>query len=247
MHVVTRGEGKPVVLIHGFTQTHRSWEPALEHLPDARYMLVDLPGHGGSDAARTSFIETAAQIAEECGPATYVGYSMGGRVAMRIAIDHPEVVERLVCIGSDPGIEDARERSLRHEADVRWADLVESAGVEKFLEEWMAQPIFYGVPSTSLAHRLDNSTEGIAWAMRNLGTGAMPPMWEHLPTISVPTVCVAGERDARYTALLERVAGLIPHAEVAVVPGCGHAPHLEDPASFAATISPFLTSTSSTP
>ena len=239
------GDGVPVVLIHGFTQTMRSWDEAVLHLPPARYTRVDLPGHGTSSHDRPDFEEAATLIATRSGKAAYMGYSMGGRFAMRIAVDHPETVTALVCIGSDPGIEDARERSLRREADLLWANLVEEIGVEPFLKEWLAQPIFDGVPESSIAHRLANEPAGLAWAMRAYGTGAMSPMWGLLSAIETPTLFVAGEADARYRDLIVRAADLMPNASVAIVKGCGHAPHIESPKRFAEVVGPFLHSMSS--
>lgn len=229
----------PIVLLHGFTQTGRSWSAVREHLPagwDVR--TPDLPGHGDAGAARADLAGSADLLAAELHrPAVVVGYSMGGRVALRLALDHPERVAALLLLGATAGIDDVDERAARRRADHELADRIEAHGVAAFLEGWLAQPLFAGLELApdDRAARLANPAAGLAASLRLAGTGTMdPPWWRELGAIRCPTLVAWGEHDAKFAALGQRLAASIgPSATTVAVPGCGHAAHLEDPAAFA--------------
>jgi 2-succinyl-6-hydroxy-2,4-cyclohexadiene-1-carboxylate synthase len=240
LHAVRSGSGPRVVLLHGFSQTQASWDVVGEALAaDHEVVAVDLPGHGGSADERLDLPATAAAVAEVGGAGTYIGYSMGGRVALRVALDHPEVVEHLVLISSTAGIRDDEERARRRASDDGLASTIEREGVATFLEHWMAQPLFAGlVPSEAhIAARLTNTPEGLASSLRLAGTGTMDPAWwDELPVLGergLPVTLVVGERDAKYRGIAEHLAaGIGPTAQVVVLTGAGHVCHLEAPAAF---------------
>ena len=242
LHGVRRGDaGASVVLVHGFTQTHVSWAPVAADLArDHRVTAVDLPGHGGSGDLRADLATAAAMVGDAGGPATYVGYSMGGRVALRLALDRPDLVEALVLLGATAGIDDPATRAERRRADAALADRIEADGVAAFLEGWLAQPLFGGLTITAedLSDRLANSPSGVAASLRLAGTGTMdPPWWPYLRRIHAPTLVLAGERDEKFTALGQRLAaGVGSSARFDVIPGAGHAAHLESPTAVAARI-----------
>jgi 2-succinyl-6-hydroxy-2,4-cyclohexadiene-1-carboxylate synthase len=232
-----------LVLLHGFTQTGRSWQPVL-HALAARYRAIapDLPGHGefaerrpASFAACDAYVRVLAEA-----PITLAGYSMGGRVALHAALSLGPPVRRLVLIGASPGIADAAERAARAAADAALADRIEAIGLEAFVREWGAQSLFDGVPRgiAEIAHadRMRNTAPGLAAALRGLGTGVMPPLWERLGELAMPVELVVGERDEKFRALAERMAPALADARLHVVPGAGHAVHLEAPHAVADVI-----------
>jgi 2-succinyl-6-hydroxy-2,4-cyclohexadiene-1-carboxylate synthase len=225
-----------LVLLHGFTQTGRSWQPVL-HALAARYRAVapDLPGHGAfaerrpaSFAACDAYIRVLARDR-----ITLAGYSMGGRVALHAALSLGERVERLVLIGASPGLSDPAERAARAEADAALADRIEANGLEEFVREWGAQPLFAGMPrgiaEVAEADRMRNTAAGLAAALRGLGTGVMPPLWERLPELTMPVELVVGERDEKFRAIAEQMEQALPRARLHVVPRAGHAVQLEAP------------------
>jgi 2-succinyl-6-hydroxy-2,4-cyclohexadiene-1-carboxylate synthase len=245
LHGTSEGDGPPVVLVHGFTQTSASWDRIARDLAaDHRVTRVDAPGHGGSDAVRADLSDGAALLGEAGGRATYVGYSMGGRLALRLALDRPDLVAALVLVGATAGIDDPGERAARRAADDALADRIERDGVDAFLDDWLAQPLFAGLDPDpdDLAARRANTKGGLASSLRLAGTGTMdPPWWGELGTVSAPTLVVSGAADARFTALGERLAdGIGPSATVAVVEGAGHAAHLEAPDDFVHLLRTFL-------
>jgi 2-succinyl-6-hydroxy-2,4-cyclohexadiene-1-carboxylate synthase len=233
-----------VVLVHGFTQTLASWGRVGERLVRGREVVrVDLPGHGGSGGVRVGFEQAAGLVGAAGGGGTYVGYSLGGRLCLRLALDRPDLVERLVLVGASPGIADPVARAERRAADEALAGEVERDGVAAFLDRWLAGPLFATLPAGAAgrAERLANTPEGLAYALRRLGTGVQEPLWDRLAGLRPPTLLLAGERDAKFAALAHQMANAIGQAaRVAVVPGAGHAAHLERPAATAALLEAFL-------
>src|SRR5215218_7773568 len=232
-----------LVLLHGFTQTGRSWQPIGRALAGRyRSAAPDLPGHGDFAERRpASFIACDTYLRALTGePFTLVGYSMGGRVALHAALALGDRVRRLVLVGASPGIADPAERSARRAADDALAARIEAIGVEAFAREWAALPLWAGQPervaAAAHADRLRNTPAGLAAALRGLGTGVMEPLWDALPSLTVPVTLAVGERDEKFRAIAERMADLLPRAEVVVVPGAGHAAQLEQPDAVAALL-----------
>lgn len=233
-----------LVLVHGFTQTLRSWDRLAAPLADSFHVVrVDLPGHGGSAEVDLAFEETAAAIGDAGGTATYVGYSMGGRLCLRLALDRPDLVRSLVLVGASPGLADDGERAARRAADEALAAEIERSGTAAFLERWLAQPMFSTLQPQpeDLEARLANTSAGLATALRRLGTGGQEPLWDRLGELKMPLLVVAGEDDVRYTEIAAQMAVAIgPNAQVVAVAGAGHAAHLERPTSFSRLLAAFL-------
>ena len=174
---------------------------------------------------------------------TYVGYSLGGRLCLRLALDRPELVRALVLVGASPGIADPAARAERRAADETMAGRIEREGVAAFLDRWLAGPLFSTLPAAAAgrAERLANTAEGLAYALRRLGPGAQEPLRDRLATLRPPTLLVAGALDAKFAAIAREMSAAIgPQARVALVPGAGHAVHLERPAELAALIEELL-------
>lgn len=245
LHVDIHGGGPRVALVHGFTQTGRSWVPVLDRLARRRSVAcVDAPGHGRSAHHHGADLwEAARLVGDACGEADYVGYSMGGRLCLHLALRRPELVRRLVLLGATPGIEDSRARDERRRSDEELARSLERDGLERFLEGWLANPLFAGLPSTTagLDSRRENTVEGLAASLRTMGTGNQASLWPDLSSLSIPVLVLAGERDERFAAIGSRVAHAIgPNASFATVPGAGHAAHLEAPDPFCDLVERFL-------
>jgi 2-succinyl-6-hydroxy-2,4-cyclohexadiene-1-carboxylate synthase len=233
-----------VVLVHGFTQILAAWAPVAERLARRwEVVRVDLPGHGGSGEVRAGFAEAAALVGAAGGTGVYVGYSLGGRLCLRLALDRPDLVRGLVLVGASPGIADPAARAERRTADEALAGQVEREGVAAFLDRWLAGPLFATLPETAAgrADRLANRPEGLAFALRRLGTGVQEPLWGRLPGLVPPVLLVAGALDAKFTGIARDMAAVIgPRARVELVPGTGHAVHLERPAALAALVEDFV-------
>ncbi len=232
-----------MVLVHGFTQTLRSWETLVQGLATEREVVqVDLPGHGGSAHIALNFADTAAAIGEAGGNGAYVGYSLGGRLCLRLALDRPDLVDALVLVGASPGLDDPAQRVTRRRADETLAARIETDGTFAFVDRWLRQPMFAGLtpsPADRTA-REANPPEGLAAALRLLGTGVQEPLWHRLGELAMPVLVVVGEHDVKYAAVAERMAAAVPQVSLYRVPGAGHAAHLERPLEWTAAVAAFL-------
>ncbi len=230
-----------VVLLHGFAGTHRAWDGVIAQLDHERYrpLAVDLPGHG--EAADGDGLITFGGCVRDVlaqTPERFVlcGYSLGGRVALHVALAAPERVRRLVLVASTAGIETDGERADRRRADRALADRLEQMPFEDFIEEWRSQPLFAEDPAEvgelARADQRRNRPRALAAVLRGIGTGEMEPLWSRLGELAMPVTVLVGERDAKFVALGERMAGLIPDCELTIVAG-GHALALENPVAIA--------------
>jgi 2-succinyl-6-hydroxy-2,4-cyclohexadiene-1-carboxylate synthase len=246
LHRVVGGRraGGRVVLVHGFTQTLAAWGPVGRRLAGRRQVVrVDLPGHGASGAVRVGFGEAAGLVGEAGGAGVYVGYSLGGRLCLRLALDRPDLVRGLVLVGASPGIADPGARAARRDADEALAAGIERDGVAVFLDRWLAGPLFAGLPEEAAGRRdrLANTPEGLAYALRRLGTGAQEPLWGRLAGLRPPTLLVAGALDAKFAGIAHDMAAAAgTGARVALVAGAGHAVPLERPDAMAALVEEVL-------
>jgi 2-succinyl-6-hydroxy-2,4-cyclohexadiene-1-carboxylate synthase len=244
LHADVTGTGPRLVLVHGFTQTGRSWGSAATLLSVQRQVvLVDAPGHGRSSDVRADLNDGARMIGEVGGRAAYLGYSMGGRYLLHLALNQPELVEALVLVGATAGIEDAAARAERRQADADWARLLAHEGVETFIDRWLNGPLFRNLSPAAAdkVARLENTATGLASSLRLAGTGSQEPLWDRLSSLDMPVLLVAGSEDAKFLALAQRMQAAIgDNAGLAVVEGAGHACHLEKPADFAEAVLGFL-------
>jgi len=228
-------------------QTGRGWDEVVRHLDGERYrpLAPDIRGHGGAASRRpidfASCVEDVTRLAEP--RFALAGYSQGGRLALHVALAHPERVTRLVLVSATAGIEDEAARARRRAADAQLAAWMEAGGrlMTEVADRWAAQPLFAGQPpevaAAARADRLANEPVHVAAALRGIGTGAMQPLWERLAELrDLPVTVLAGERDPRYVATGERLARALPRAALRVVPRAGHALPLEAPAAVAAAI-----------
>ena len=227
-----------LLLLHGFTQTGASWDGVRRAL-GGRYRALAPDLGAGPWEAELDRLEALA-------PAGVVlaGYSMGGRLALALALRRPERVRALVLVSASPGLADAEERAARRAADDRLAARIEAVETETFAREWAAQPLFADqseeVATLAHADRLRRSAAEHAAQLRGLGTGVMPPLWARLGELSMPVTLVIGERDTKFRALAERMAARLPDAAILVVPAAGHAVALEAPAAVAAALEAHL-------
>jgi 2-succinyl-6-hydroxy-2,4-cyclohexadiene-1-carboxylate synthase len=232
-----------LILLHGFTNTGASWDQVVAALPERyRPLAPDLRGHGAAASVRpVSLPGVMGDVgALAPGPFDLVGYSMGGRLALHVALALPARVRRLVLIGASPGIADAAGRAERRAADDALADEVEAMTIEAFADRWAQTTVLAGQPPEVLARvqadRLRNTPAGLAEALRGLGTGALPSLWDRLGELSSRVEIVVGERDAKFQVIARQMAAALPDARVHVIGDAGHAVHLEAPGRVAQLI-----------
>jgi 2-succinyl-6-hydroxy-2,4-cyclohexadiene-1-carboxylate synthase len=235
-----------VVLLHGFSGTGRAWDGVVARLKGEGYrpLAPDLLGHGTTaDSGRPITFSGCVRHILAQAPERFAlcGYSLGGRVALHVALSAPERVSRLVLVSSSAGIEDAAERAERRRADRQLADELESMPFEDFIERWRTQPLFHeDPPEVRRLAREDqrrNRPDALAAVLRGIGTGEMEPLWDRLAELTMPVAVVVGERDGKFRELGERMVRLLPDASLTVVAG-GHNLPLENPSSLPAVLHP---------
>jgi 2-succinyl-6-hydroxy-2,4-cyclohexadiene-1-carboxylate synthase len=231
-------------MLHGFSGTRRAWDGVIARLDRERYrpLALDLPGHGAA-ALRDRSITFASCIEAILGQAprrfALCGYSMGGRLALSVALTAPERVSRLTLVSCTAGIEDDAERAARRASDRALADELDRAPFGRFIERWRAQPLFATDPPEVVERAREdqrrNDPRALAEAIRGLGTGEMTPLWRRLGELAMPSSVVVGDRDAKFIAIGRRMSVLLPLGELVVLAG-GHRLALESPAELARAI-----------
>ncbi len=225
-----------VLFIPGFMQRGDAWRPVAELLPE-RYPSRML------DHAKHSFEGRLGESAEHPG-AVLVGYSLGGRLALRAALRSPESFSGVVLVGTTAGIEEGPLRAARAEADERLASWIEAASMEDIVTLWERQPLFAdqsdALVDAQRPGRLSQDQRSLALLLRTAGQGVLEPVWHELSQLELPVLAIAGARDDGYSRAAKRIASTAPNGRVAIVEDAGHAVHLQQPAAVAALIAGFL-------
>lgn len=242
------GEGRPVTLLHGFTQRGHSWHEVIARMPEGwRWIVPDLRGHGdtqiwkGAACTMDTCTEDLVKLwdALEVEKSHLVGYSMGGRLALHIAARRPDRVLSVLTIGAHAGLEeDARQG--RRQGDEALAARIEQDGIESFVDYWGSLPLFAGLERRGpnyvaevRAERARNHVAGLACSLRGMGAGSMEPLWDELAEVDFPCTFVAGQLDHGYVASARRLATTVPNGRFEIVPRAGHSVHQERPDAFA--------------
>ena len=229
-----------LLLLHGFTGSPRSWDflpaPATE-----RRFIPALVGHSGSGAGSDvidfeSEVDRLARLSAEASALHVVGYSLGARLALGLAVRHPARVSRLTLISGHPGLDSDAERIERRAADQRWRELLLSRGLLAFVDAWQAQPLWAtqaGLDPAALERkrreRLSHDPAGVARSLSVTGLAEMPNYRQDLAQIERPVTLLVGALDTKFVKLAEQMAKTVAHAQLSIVDGAGHDLLLERP------------------
>ena len=256
-HARIHGEGEPILLLHGFTGDSTTWDRVCADLRDSYQLIApDILGHGKSakpgDAERYQMRAVADDVIamlDQLGVerAHLLGYSMGGRLALHLALRHATRFSSLVLESASPGIEDKRERDERRRRDESLARGIEDGGIDAFVEYWESLPLWEsqrdlspGITRAQREGRLRNDATGLANSLRGMGAGAQPSVWRDLSEVKLPTLLLAGEYDHKFRAIKESMQRQMTNASLHVIPGAGHNAHLEQPTRFVNGVVSFL-------
>ena len=255
-HVEVQGSGPAVVLLHGFTGSSATWAPHLAALKAFTTVRIDFLGHGRSDTpadvqryGMEACVDDVLAIQKHLGlrRCALVGYSMGGRVAMRVALQAPERLWALVLESASPGIANPAERRARVAQDTKLGARIRNEGVTAFADYWQGLPLFASqsrLPEATRQalriQRLQHTVDGLANSLQGLGAGMQEPVLQRLHNLRLPVLLLAGALDDKYCGLANEMATLLPCSRVRIVPDAGHAVHLEQSAVFDDAVSDFL-------
>ncbi len=248
LHVRVSGSGPALLLLHGFTGSGGTWDRLAAALPERRSIAPDLLGHGRSaaptDPARYALERQADDLADLLRTlgeerTDVIGYSMGARLALVLALRHRALVRSLLLESPSAGIADDAARACRREEDEARALRLEQDGLDAFVAEWEQQPIFAShaalpdeVRARLRRERLGHDPRGLAASLRGAGQGVMVPLHDVLPEVDAAALIVAGELDEGGRERAAVVTAAIRGARLAIVAGAGHTPHVERPEAF---------------
>ncbi|MEC4986384.1 MAG: 2-succinyl-6-hydroxy-2,4-cyclohexadiene-1-carboxylate synthase [Oscillatoria sp. PMC 1068.18] len=252
-----RGENKQqsICFLHGFMGDKRDFDCAINLLETEFLCLaVDLPGHGktivNGDEKCYNMPNTAQALVDlliqlNLQKLSLVGYSMGGRLALYLAIHYPEYFPKLILESASPGLAKTGERQQRRQQDEQLAEKIVTSNFPEFVNKWYQQPLFASLTSypqleKMKARRLENNPAELAKSLRNLGTGSQPALWNKLKDCRQPLLLLVGEKDAKFRAINAQMQQLCFAAELFIVPNCGHNLHLENVTEFVQIVKQFL-------
>jgi len=260
-HLEGNPQDQTILYLHGFLGCRNDWieitkliDSKLDPHPTT-HLVIDLPGHGSSlslDDDSYRMERCARHIVElmdslHIGNSIVVGYSMGGRLALYMAVHHSERFDRFVIESGSPGLRTKSERAERIASDERLVDSLINDDFGSFLTDWYSKPLFASMDKSSerfsqmMEHRGKCDIRGLVRSLQFLGTGVQPSLWNELVNVNSPILFVAGEQDAKVCLLAQEMAGLCPGGQVAIIDGAGHNAHFERPAQFAKQAAKFLT------
>ncbi|MGD6804932.1 2-succinyl-6-hydroxy-2,4-cyclohexadiene-1-carboxylate synthase [Rossellomorea aquimaris] len=258
-HIDIRGEGTPVLLLHGFTGDGSTWDHLFPYLNDYKTIAVDLLGHGKTDSPEDpqryrmeQAVKDLNVILEELDitEVYLLGYSMGGRLALAFASAFPYKVKALILESSSPGLKMQYERRQRSEGDEKLADMILSKGLSEFVDYWEDIPLFssqHRLPAAEQEairqNRLSQNPLGLANSLRGMGTGSQPSYWEELSNLPMGMLYIVGELDRKFCMIAEEMKESAQNASIIKVPGAGHALHVEEPEKFGTIVRKFLKNT----
>jgi 2-succinyl-6-hydroxy-2,4-cyclohexadiene-1-carboxylate synthase len=236
-----------VVALHGFSLTGEQFAPIAS--PSIRIHAPDLPGHGQTRVVPVDVATTVSVLGDWIRsfdePVPLLGYSQGGRISLLVALEHPDVVDRLILVSTSAGISNDVEREVRRSSDGALADRIESIGMDAFLDEWLQGSITgtshlaKDVRRADRAVRSENTEAGIAFALRGIGQGSQPFVGERLAELEMPVLTVSGERDEKHGRLASMIAASASDGRHISIPNTGHNVVLEAPNELAAIVGEF--------
>lgn len=240
--VLERGNGRPVLLLHGFTGT-AAWISHFPSLP-VRLIAPTLLQHGATGEQPETRASMSQQVKDlsalldsDDGPWTIVGYSLGGRIGMTLAA-YDDRVDHFIGISTTPGLDSARERQQRRLQDAHLADFIEQEGIEAFVDRWERLPLWHQTAEMRRSlrpERLAQQPTALARSLRAIGTGSMPPLWSMLERLP-RTDLIVGERDIKFQQIARRMKDQRPDINIHEISDAGHAPHIENAQQFGTMI-----------
>jgi 2-succinyl-6-hydroxy-2,4-cyclohexadiene-1-carboxylate synthase len=247
---------RPVILfLHGFLGDCHEFDAVISHFSDRFCCLsFDLPGHGLTEVSGGDRDYTMPNTAQaiilllqelQISRCRLVGYSMGGRLALYLALHFPHYFTQLVLESASPGLKTPEAQAQRAESDRRLAAELETTDLSTFLTRWYNQPLFASFRlhpefEQICERRSHHHPAAIAQSLRHLSTGCQPSLWSHLSQNQLPLLLLVGEQDPKFTTINAEMATTCPTAQLRIIPGCGHNIHIENPQKFAQALGQFF-------
>ena len=244
----------PLLLLHGFMGRGADWQPIAQSLAQTKFVIApDLPGHGDShfdDPEQFTMLNAARLVIQllnelNIDRCDLLGYSMGGRTALYLAIHYPKRFGQIILESASPGLRTEQERAARRLWDAKIAARLASEPLKQFLTSWYEMTLFDSFrmhPNFEHAfeRRVNNSPHQLAFSMQKMGTGSMPSLWEGWRQVQQATLIV-GALDAKYVGVSAEMLKSNPTATRHILPNAGHNTHFERPTEFLSLLQSHLT------
>ncbi|WP_255413968.1 2-succinyl-6-hydroxy-2,4-cyclohexadiene-1-carboxylate synthase [Pleurocapsa sp. CCALA 161] len=248
-----------MLFLHGFMGNCDDFAQVISNLEEFCCLMVDLPGHGqttvqqDSDYQMPNVAQALVQllIALNIKQCILVGYSMGGRIALYLAIHFTQYFQGVILESASPGLSIQLERDRRIAQDLKLAEQLETSDLADFIQQWYGKPLFASFVGHSdypqaIARRLCNDPYKLAKSLRLIGLGIQPSLWKSLPKIQIPLLLIVGELDTKFVQINQMMANSCPHATLQSANNTGHNVHFEDPFQFTQLLKDFIARLSST-
>ena len=176
-----------------------------------------------------------------------LGYSMGGRLALFMAINHRDHIKSLILESASAGLREIGSRQQRKHKDDTLADNIEQNGMVWFVDFWETLSLWDSQRQLSedvrlqlRQQRLTNNPRGLANSLRGMGTGVQPSLWDDLDGLDMPIQLIVGEYDEKFVALNYEMYDLFPQSDLHIVFDAGHTVHLEQVDEFVTVVQKHL-------
>ncbi|SHG48488.1 2-succinyl-6-hydroxy-2,4-cyclohexadiene-1-carboxylate synthase [Ornithinibacillus halophilus] len=248
------GTGDPVVMLHGFTGSTKTWSDFITKWSDCfQIIAIDLPGHGKTSGSIPKTMEECCNDLSilfkklSIDKFHLVGYSMGGRTALSFTMLYPNMVQSLILESASPGLEIESEQKDRIRRDEKLAQKIEREGIKSFVDFWENIPLFETqkrlpthIQQQIRDERLSQSEKGLATSLRFMGTGSQPSWWDKLSNLSTKVLLLAGDLDTKFVTINTRMNRELPNSELRTVKKAGHAIHVEQSEMFGKIVTEFI-------
>ncbi len=244
-----------LVLLHGFLGSGESFQELIPNLKAfCNPITIDLLGHGETEGAEMHYrFSTKEQVADVNKliseqlptPLFLLGYSMGGRLALQLAIQRPDLYKGLILESTTFGIESKQERQARQELDATRADSI-MGNFEQFLESWKTMPMFNASPQNTekeAQHFKIQQAQNPLWMNNSLlgfGTGSMPCVKDKLTNIPTQVQLLAGAKDFKFVGIMNAMLKDLNDGQLDVIKDSGHRVHLDQPEAYISVIRDFI-------
>ena len=229
-----------LTFIHGFMGHPSDWDDVRAALPKYETFAAEI---GVSPDWQASVQQLADTMPE---PSIMVGYSMGARLSLGVAMEFPQKCQALILISGNPGLESAEAREQRSLSDEQIAKQIETDELEPFLNQWYRASVFATVPEeirrAEVQRKLAQSSSNWPAILRANSVAGQPNFWPRLNELSMPVLVIAGEQDEKYREIAFRFAAEqpLPNATTKIIPNCGHIVHREQPEALVEIVRTFV-------